>query len=159
MRKTQLISLADTETAPSPNKLALLKNTSTTYAPTPCPPPWLFKKSNMKRQLMIQCKWSFKPSTNNWLNPATSEYKKVSGELSVHKGIILRGHGIVMSLSLRRRTINFTHIGHQEIIKTKRLLRSKVWFPNIDTMVEETIRDCLPCQAATSGNHPPPETL
>ena len=97
--------------------------------------------------------------TNNWLNPATSEYKKVSGELSVHKGIILRGHRIVMSTSLRRRTINFTHIGHQEIIKTKRLLRSKVWFPNIDTMVEETIRDCLPCQAATSGNHPPPEPL
>jgi hypothetical protein len=36
---------------------------------------------------------------------------------------------------------------------------SKVWFPNIDKMVEETIQNCLPCQAATSGNHPPPEPL
>ena len=97
--------------------------------------------------------------TNNWLNPATSEYKKVSDELSVHKGIILRGHRIVMPTSLRRRTINFAHIGHQGIIKTKRLLRSKVWFPNIDTMVEETIRACLPCQAVTSGNHFLPEPL
>ena len=97
--------------------------------------------------------------TNNWLNPATSEYKKVSDELSVHKGIILRGHRIVMPTSLRRRTINLAHIGHQGIIKTKRLLHSKVWFPNIDTMVKETIRVCLPCQAATSGNHPPPEPL
>ena len=26
-------------------------------------------------------------------------------------------------------------------------------------MVEETIQNCLPCQAATSGNHPPPEPL
>ena len=50
--------------------------------------------------------------TNNWLNPATSEYKKVSNELSVHKGIILRGHRIVMLTSLRRRTINLAHIGH-----------------------------------------------
>ena len=64
-----------------------------------------------------------------------------------------------MPTSLRRRTINLAHIGHQGIIKTKRLLRSKVWFPNIDTMVEETIRACLPSQAATSGNHPPPEPL
>ena len=61
--------------------------------------------------------------------------------------------------SLRRGTINLAHIGHQGIIKTKRLLHSKVWFPNIDTMVKETIRACLPCQAATSGNHPPPEPL
>ena len=83
----------------------------------------------------------------------------MSDELSVHKEIILRGHRIVMPASLRRRTINLVHIGHQGIIKTKRLLRSKVWFPNIDAMVEETIRACLPCQAATSGNHPPPEPL
>ena len=55
--------------------------------------------------------------TNNWLNPATSVYKKVSDELSVHKGIILRGHRNVMPTSLRRRTINLAHIGHQGIIK------------------------------------------
>ena len=97
--------------------------------------------------------------TNKWLNPATSEYKKVSEELSVHKGIILRRHRIVLPTSLRRRIINLAHIGHQGIVKTKRLLRSKVWFPNIDTMVEETIRAGVPCQAATSGNHPPPEPL
>ena len=77
--------------------------------------------------------------TNNWSDPSTTEYKKVSDELSVHKGIILRGHRIVMPTSLRRRTIHLAHIGHQGIIKTKRLLRSKVWFPNIDKMVEETI--------------------
>ncbi|CAB4043006.1 Transposon Ty3-G Gag-Pol poly [Paramuricea clavata] len=97
--------------------------------------------------------------TNNWSDPSTTEYKKVSDELSVHKGIILRGHRIVMPTSLRRRTIHLAHIGHQGIIKTKRLLRSKVWFPNIDKMVEETIQNCLPCQVATSGNHPPPEPL
>ena len=97
--------------------------------------------------------------TNNWSDLSTTEYKKVSDELSVHKGIILRGHRIVMPTSLRRRTIHLAHIDHQGIIKTKRLLRSKVWFPNIDKMVEETIQNCLPCQAATSGNHPPPEPL
>jgi len=97
--------------------------------------------------------------TNNWSNPATSEYKQVSDELSVHKGIILRGNQIVMPTSLRRRTIQLAHVGHQGIIKTKRLLRSKVWLPHIDKMVENTIQNCLPCQAATSGNDPPPEPL
>lgn len=66
---------------------------------------------------------------------------------------------VMSSSSSRRRKISLAHIGHQVIIKSKRLLRLKVWFPNIDKMVEETVRDCLPCQAATSGNHPPPEPL
>ncbi len=68
----------------------------------------------------------------------------MSDELLVHKGIVLRGNRIVMPTSLRSRTINLAHIGHQRIVKTKRLLRSKVWFPNIDKMVEETIQNCLP---------------
>jgi hypothetical protein len=97
--------------------------------------------------------------TNNWLYPSKTEYKKVSDGLSLHNGIILRGHRIVMPTSLRRRTIHLAHIDHQGIIKTKRLFRSKVWFPNIDKIVEETIQNYLPCQAATSGNHPPPEPL
>ena len=37
--KTQLTSLADTQTAQSPNRKALLKNTLTMYVPMPCPPP------------------------------------------------------------------------------------------------------------------------
>ena len=40
------------------------------------------------------------------------------------------------------------HSGHQGIVKTKRFLRDSVWFPGIDSMVEEAVKGCLPCQAA-----------
>ena len=42
-----------------------------------------------------------------------------------------------------------SHEGHQGIVKTKRLLRSAVWFPGMDRMTEDVVRSCLPCQAAT----------
>ena len=130
-------------------------------APAPRPPPWLLKKFSMKRQLTIQCKRSLIQAieTNNWSNPATSKYKHVSDKLFVHKGTILRGNRIVMPTSLRRRTIHLAHVGHQGIVKTKRLLGSKVWFPHIDEMVEDTIQNYLPCQAATSGNDSTPQPL
>ena len=35
-------------------------------------------------------------------------------------------------------------------MKTKQLLRTKVWFPNIDKLVEEDMRSCIPCQAVTN---------
>ena len=36
------------------------------------------------------------------------------------------------------------------IVKTKQLLRSKVWFPGIDRHVENLVADSLPCQACLS---------
>ena len=48
------------------------------------------------------------------------------------------------------------HEGHQGIVKTKKLLREKVWFPGIDRMVMKMISYCIPCQANGQENHPEP---
>ncbi|PIK34808.1 hypothetical protein BSL78_28364 [Apostichopus japonicus] len=36
-------------------------------------------------------------------------------------------------------------------IRTKQLIREKVWFPGIDKRVEEKISQCIPCQATSSS--------
>ncbi len=43
------------------------------------------------------------------------------------------------------------------ITKTKALIREKIWFPNIDKMVKETIDNCITCQAV--GKLPPQEPI
>ena len=43
------------------------------------------------------------------------------------------------------------------MVRTKQLLRAKVYFPNIDKLVEETCKSCIPCLAATPSYIP--ETL
>ncbi len=50
---------------------------------------------------------------------------------------------------LRRRVLDICHEGHLGVVKSKQLLRSKVWFPGIDKSVEDMISNCLPCQACT----------
>mgnify|MGYP000359175577 CR=1 FL=1 len=44
------------------------------------------------------------------------------------------------------------------MVKTKQLIRDKVWFPGIDNLVEEKVKNCLSCQASTVKS-PPPEPL
>jgi hypothetical protein len=77
-------------------------------------------------------------------------FYKIRHELTVttNNDIILRGCRIVMPTTLRRRALELAHEGHQGLIKTKRLLREKIWFPRIDQQAEEIIKHCLPCQAA-----------
>lgn len=36
-------------------------------------------------------------------------------------------------------------------MKTKQLIREKVWFPGIDKLVEDTVKACIPCQASYPG--------
>ena len=89
----------------------------------------------------------------------TQVYRKVKDELSVCNGIVLTGNRIIIPTSLRSKAIDLAHVSHQGIVKTKRLLREKVWFPGIDKMAEEKMHNCLPCQASTQGKLPPPEPL
>ena len=44
------------------------------------------------------------------------------------------------------------------MVKTKQLIRDKVWFPGIDNLVEEKVKNCLSCQASTVKS-PAPEPL
>ena len=77
---------------------------------------------------------------------------KIKNELSLTESgkLVLRGTRIVIPQELQKRIIHLAHAGHLGIVKTKALLREKVWFSGIDRQVEDTIRKCLPCQVTTS---------
>ena len=75
-------------------------------------------------------------------------YRPVFHELSLSDcGLLLRGHNIVVPEELRDGVVELAHVGHQEIVKTKRLVRSRLWYPGIDMQVERKIRMCTACQA------------
>ena len=74
----------------------------------------------------------------NEVDPSTLKiFEKVWNELtSVDGNIVLRGNRIVIPDALQKRVIEQAHEGHQGLVKTRSLLRSKVWFPKMDTAVD-----------------------
>ena len=85
--------------------------------------------------------------------------RNVKDELTVssQNDVLLRNTRIVIPRKLRPDAISLAHIGHQGLVKTKSLLREKVWFPLIDSLVKKEIDSCIPCQA--SGREKPPQPL
>ncbi len=67
-------------------------------------------------------------------------------------GIVLRQHQIVIPLALSKLLVDIAHEGHLGIVKTKQMMREKVWFPRLDQLVENRIGNCMPCQACTPTN-------
>lgn len=93
--------------------------------------------------------------TGNW-SAAPSPYRLLRDEITVVGRLVMRGMRIVVPVTLRERVLELAHEGHQGIVKTKDRLRSKVWWPNMNSMVERHCKKCLGCQAVTPVTTTPP---
>lgn len=90
---------------------------------------------------------------NFWQQDELKPYKHIQHEISDVNGILLRQHRIILPESLRLKAVELAHIGHLGVVKTKQLIRTKLWFPNLDKLVEEFIKGCVPCQVNTPTNY------
>jgi hypothetical protein len=64
----------------------------------------------------------------------------------------------VLPESHRLKAIQIAHEGHQGLVKTKQLLREKVWYPGIDKLAKHTVDTCLLYQANGPNSHVPRTT-
>lgn len=95
--------------------------------------------------------------TGDWIS-IDKGFMNVKEEFSTYDGVILRQNRIVVPKSLRSQTIMLAHEGHQGIVKTKQLLRTKVWWPQLDKDVESFVKTCHACQLVQGSNRPEPFT-
>ena len=108
----------------------------------------MLQKSTAKDQelqKLIQCIKKGHITQDREVHP----YKQVFSELTYTNGVILRGERLVIPKEDQTQVVDLAHEGHQGETKTKQLLRSRVWFPNMDGMVRERIKTCIGCQAST----------
>ena len=83
---------------------------------------------------------------NHWDCDAIKPFKAIKDVLTIGAfNIVLRGTRIVIPESLQKKAIDLAHTTHQGLSKTKSLLQEKMWFPDIDKLVKETIDHCIPC--------------
>ena len=67
-------------------------------------------------------------------------------ELSVQDGCLLWGCRVIIPSVGREKVLDELHEGHPGVVKMKSLARSIVWWPGIDTDLQEKVRKCKQCQ-------------
>lgn len=76
------------------------------------------------------------------------EYKTIFDELrGTESGILLKANRILIPNALRDRVVEIAHIANQGVVKTKALIRLRVWFSGIEKRVEERVNTCRECYA------------
>ena len=67
-------------------------------------------------------------------------------ELSTEAGCLLWGHRVIIPYSLRDDVLSLLHSTHMGMSAMKNLARNYVWWPKLDSDIEELVRHCETCQ-------------
>ena len=76
---------------------------------------------------------------------ALKPYQYVSLELTVEKGLLMRGSRVVIPASLRVDMLGRIHSAHQGITKCKERAKHSCWWPRLSRQLEETVKSCPEC--------------
>ncbi|XP_044731858.1 uncharacterized protein K02A2.6-like [Chrysoperla carnea] len=66
-------------------------------------------------------------------------------ELSLHKGLVMRGQRVYIPSKLQPEILKELHATHVGIVKMKAIARSVCYWPNIDRDIESLVKSCIPC--------------
>ncbi|KRX51725.1 Uncharacterized protein T09_7692 [Trichinella sp. T9] len=67
-------------------------------------------------------------------------------EISIHNGCLLWDSRVIIPLQARHKILKELHISHPGIVRMKVLARSYVWWPKLDSEIENLVRTCELCQ-------------
>ncbi|XP_064472313.1 uncharacterized protein K02A2.6-like [Ornithodoros turicata] len=91
-----------------------------------------------------------------WKHGKLMPFNQIKEELTVtESNLVLRGSPLVSPEKAQMKVVQLTHRGQQAMVKTKQLIREKVWFPGIDKMVEAVVRSCEACQRTAEDKNLP----
>ena len=106
------------------------------------------------------CRLLVKYSRQGWpdqkqLTNATRPFFSVASELSIERGLLLRGGRIVVPTSMRKEVLEKLHAGHQGIVKCRARARQSVWWPGISAELQEKVASCQVCSKERVQNPEP----
>ena len=86
------------------------------------------------------------PNSKNQVSEDLKPYWSEKEELSIVDGLLLKGQRIVIPNKMRSETLAKIHEGHFGIVLCKRRARDLVYWPNINSQIEEMVAKCEVCQ-------------
>lgn len=72
-------------------------------------------------------------------------YYKYRNEISLNQGLLCYKDRIIIPPELRKTVLQHIHTGHQGISKSKLRAREALWWPGINTHIEDLIQNCEVC--------------
>ena len=98
----------------------------------------------------IQSGW---PSTKE-IHPSAKPYFNIRDELNINSNLVLKGQRIIVPRSMQKEILQILHIGHPGIVKVKARARTTVYWPGINSQLDDLSQKCQQCQEHQNRQRP-----
>ncbi len=78
----------------------------------------------------------------------------VRKQLSVTEGVLRRDERVVLPVGQRQSLLQMAHIGHPGVVRMKRKVRERYWWPLLNNQIEDLVRYCHGCQLSAKSTPP-----
>ena len=85
-----------------------------------------------------------------------AQFRKLESSLSAQNGCLFHGTRVVIPSSLQDQVLHLLHLGHFGMQRMKQLARSAVYWPRIDSAIEDACRTCTACAEQQNLPEKPP---
>ena len=85
------------------------------------------------------------PATKSEAPPATSPYWNYRGEISTSDGIMFRRERVIILKSMQSEMLHTIHSSHLGVEKCKRRARDILYWPGMNSQIEDLISNCQTC--------------
>lgn len=82
-------------------------------------------------------------------NTALRDYFHRRENIYITQGVLMFGERIIVPSNLRSRVLRMLHRAHPGIVRMKKLARSFVYWPSIDSEIEKLVKSCDACAAVS----------
>ena len=105
------------------------------------------------RQIMEYCEKGWPQKF--FLHDAIKPYWEHLGDITTHKGLLLKGERLVIPTSMRLDILDKLHAGHLGISKCRERARCSVWWPGLSKQIEQLVQNCSICIKERSNRSEP----
>ena len=84
--------------------------------------------------------------------PAVKPFWNYRDELSVMEGLLFKGERIVIPVALRKDMLKRVHIGHMGMVKCKNRAKEVMFWPGMNSQIEDIVSNCPACTEHQRSN-------
>lgn len=84
--------------------------------------------------------------------PSVKPFWNYRDELSVMEGLVFKEERIVIPVALRKDMLKRVHIGHMAMVKCKNRAKEVMFWPSMNSQIEDIVSNCPACTEHQSSN-------
>jgi transposase InsO family protein len=114
----------------------------------------MIEKAISTDKILSQIRTYIKDGWPKNISPEIKYFYNIRKNLDYENGNLFYNDRLIIPMSMRHKILELLHSNHDGIVRMKMLSRTQVWWPKLDSDIENVVKQCSACQQVVNKPKP-----